>query len=372
MTGPRTSRWPNVLLLVSTLLTWTSCLAMPLWLPADPSLRVFTHQEPSVLAVPDEDEAWDGIHVERQAYVMGTRVLLATGAVSRPAGLGVLERMLDVIESTEAELSTWRDTSLLGQLNSHPVGKPFAAPSWLCGLLEELRYWHHETNGAFDPVIGSLVEAWDLRGSGRIPSLEERKSAQLRTGINLFGFQSSPCVVIRRSDATIDAGAFGKGLALDRLRDTEFGLGEKWLADLGGQVAVGSGSSRTRQVALAHPVERDRAVVEVRLERGSLAVSGGSERDRRVNDVPVGHILDPRTGRPVSREFSVAVWHPRALVADILATALYVMGADEGLAWAEARGLAACFLLPVTAEESSTALDGIEISATVAFTRRFL
>ena len=169
-----------------------------------------------------------------------------------------------------------------------------------------------------------------------------------------------------------DAGAFGKGLALDRLWAADFGSGGRWLADLGGQVAVGPASRGGRQVALAHPVERDRAVVEVRLEHGSLAVSGGSERDRHVNHVPVGHILDPRTGRPVSREFSVVVWHTRALVADILATALYVMGADEGLAWAEARGLVACFLLPVTAEKSSTALDGVELSATVAFTRRFL
>ncbi len=346
-TGPRTSRWPSVALIVVTLLSSPS-----------------TAQDTAV----DRD----GVLVERQAYVMGTRVLLATREVSRAAGLGVLDRMLSAIESTEGELSTWRDVSLLGQLNAHPVGAPFAAPSWLCGLLEELRYWHDETNGAFDPAIGSLVEAWDLRGNGRIPSSDERESARLRAGIRLFGVASSPCVVTRRSAATIDAGAFGKGLALDRLWAADFGSGGRWLADLGGQVAVGPASWGGRQVALAHPVERDRAVVEVRLERGSLAVSGGSERDRRVNDVPVGHILDPRTGRPVSREFSVVVWHSRALVADILATALYVMGADEGLAWAEARGLAACFLLPATAEESSAALDGVEISATVAFTRRFL
>ena len=347
MTGPRTSRWPAVVLIVVTLLSSAS-----------------TAQD----AADDTDE----VLVERQAYVMGTRALLATRAVSRAAGLGVLDRMLRAIESTEGELSTWRDASLLGQLNHHPVGAPFAAPSWLCGLLEELRYWHDETNGAFDPAIGSLVEVWDLRGNGRIPSSGERESARLRAGIQLFGIASSPCVVTRRSDVTIDAGAFGKGLALDRLGVADFGSGGKWLADLGGQVAVGPASRGGRQVALAHPVERDRPVVEVRLERGSLAVSGGSERDRRVDDVPLGHILDPRTGRPVSRAFSVAVWHQRAMVADILATALYVMGADEGLAWAEARGLAVCFLLPVAVEKLSAGLHRVELSPTVAFTRRFL
>jgi thiamine biosynthesis lipoprotein len=280
--------------------------------------------------------------------------------------------MLRSIESTEDELSTWRDASLLGRLNAHPVGEPFAAPSWLCGLLEELRHWHDETNGAFDPAIGSIVEIWDLRGNGRIPTSEERESARLRAGIRLFAVSSPPCVVTRRSDATLDSGAFGKGLALDRLRAVDFGSGGRWLVDLGGQVAVGPASKGGRQVALAHPIERDRPVVEVRIEHGSLAVSGGSERDRVVDGVRVGHILDPRTGRPVSRAFSVAVWHPRALVADILATALYVMGADEGLAWAEERGLAVCFLLPVASEKTPTGPLGVELSATVAFTRRFL
>lgn len=348
----RASSSPTALLVVLTIVTLVSSGAVAL----------------------DEDapDDRDAVLVERQAYLMGTRALLATRAASRASGLAVLDRMLSVIESTERELSTWRDASLLGQLNHHPVGMPFAAPSWLCGLFEELRFWHDETNGAFDPAIGSLVEVWDLRRRGRIPSPDARALARSRAGIQFFDTtsSSSSCVVTRRSEATIDAGAFGKGFALDRVAATD--TAGTWLADLGGQVAVGSASSGGRHVALAHPAERDRPVVELWLDRGSLAVSGGSERDRRVDDVQVGHILDPRTGRPVSRGLSVAVWHPRAMVADILATALYVMGADEGLAWAEARGLAVCFLLPVTAEEPSAGSRGVELAATAAFTRRFL
>lgn len=320
----------------------------------------------------DAPDDRDAVLVERQAYLMGTRALLATRAASRASGLAVLDRMLSVIESTEGELSTWRDASLLGQLNHQPVGVPFAAPSWMCGLLKELRFWHDETNGAFDPAIGSLVEVWDLRGRGRIPSPDARALARSRAGIQFFDTtsSSSSCIVTRRSEATIDAGAFGKGFALDRVAATD--TAGTWLADLGGQVAVGSASSGGWHVALAHPAERDRPVVELWLDRGSLAVSGGSERDRHVDDAQIGHILDPRTGRPVSRGFSVAFWHPRAMVADILATALYVMGADEGLAWAEARGFAVCFLLPVTAEEPSAGSRAVELAATAAFTRRFL
>ena len=62
---------------------------------------------------------------------------------------------------------------------------------------------------------------------------------------------------------------------------------------------------------------------------------------------------------------SVTVWHRRALVADILSTALFVMGPDEGLRWAEARGLAACYLVPDRHRE-------VSMRATTAFRRSVL
>ena len=59
------------------------------------------------------------------------------------------------------------------------------------------------------------------------------------------------------------------------------------------------------------------------------------------------------------------MWHESALTADILSTALYVMGIDEGLAWAEARQIAACFLVP------DPEGPGITIRATRPFRQRF-
>ena len=111
---------------------------------------------------------------------------------------------------------------------------------------------------------------------------------------------------------------------------------------------VGGSVGRTRglEVALAHPRFRNRPVARLYLKSGSLATSGGSEADLDVEGERVGHILDPRTGRTVVRDSSVAVWNPRGLEADVLSTALYVMGPDEGLAWAEENGIAAVFLVP--------------------------
>jgi thiamine biosynthesis lipoprotein len=67
----------------------------------------------------------------------------------------------------------------------------------------------------------------------------------------------------------------------------------------------------------------------------------------------------------VTFDGSVTVWHRRALVADILSTALFVMGPDEGLRWAESRGIAAGYLVPNWDRE-------VSMRATAAFRRSVL
>ncbi len=304
--------------------------------------------------------------VRRQAYVMGTRATLAiAGGTHRDTALASLEQMLRVLETAERELSTWRSDSVLSRLNTHPVGAPLSMSDELCSVLLELDHWRDQTGGAFDPAVGALVSAWALRDGGRLPTPASLELARARSGLSFLHVTMDPCTVTRRADVTVDAGGFGKGLALDRLLTLRPRYGStsgpgRWMVDLGGQVAVspvterselnshGSTQSAGWPVAVAHPVHRDQSVLELRLDSGSLAVSGGSERDRQVEGTRVGHILDPRRGVPANRPFSVAVWHPRALVADVLSTALYVMGVEEGLAWAEAHAVAVCYLIPAT------------------------
>lgn len=308
-----------------------------------------------------------GKRVERQAYLMGTQVMLATVADTRTAGLELLDGVLHELESTESELSTWRPDTLLSQINRQPVGWPSPAPDEVCVLLTDLQAWSKDTGGAFDPAIGSLIVAWAVRDGGRIPTPEELDEARRRAGLALVEVELDPCRVTRSRDVTLDAGAFGKGAAVDRAARTVLAGHEgPWMIDLGGQVTVGSTGPAGWPVALAHPRRRSEAALELRLRTGSLATSAGSVRDQLVLGGTVGHIIDPRTGQAVSRSASVSVWHRSALAADVLSTALYVMGVDEGLVWAEARGLAACFLVP-DAEGS-----GVAVRATPSFRRRFL
>ena len=313
-------------------------------------------------AVSDEDAP----RVWREAYLMGTQATLVVATPNRPAGLQQLERMLRILEDTERELSTWRDESLLSQLNRHPVADPWQAPPQLCRLFGLIAWWQQETGGAFDPAIGALMDRW--QGGHADPSNRAVRSATA-AGFDHLTFERDSCTVTRLGNVTLDAGGFGKGEAIDRVtRQLGDASAAPWMIDFGGQVSVsGVPVTGSWSVAVAHPFDRARTVLELQLRNGSIAVSGGSERDRWVEGVRVGHIFDPRSGLPVTRTGSVVVWHREALAADVLSTALYVMGEEAGLAWAEARGVAVCFVSAM-----SGALSDVTLRASRAFHRQFV
>ena len=303
--------------------------------------------------------------VERTVYLMGTLARFVAEARDRATGLERLERMVRVVEATEAELSTWRDDSVLGGLNRQAIGVPRAVPAATCDLLDRLATWHAATGGTFDPAVGRLVEAWGLRGAAPLPggALPEEAPA----GFRHVEIDRVACTVARRAPVTLDAGAFGKGEALDRVRRADPGADGAWLVDFGGQVAVsGPAADGPWPVDIAHPERRVEPAARLRLAAGSIATSGPSDRDVRLDGGGrIGHILDPRSGRPVVRSAPVTVWHAQAFVADVLATALYVMGVDTGLPWAGARRVAAAYLI------AGDAGGGFRLRATPAFEERF-
>ena len=154
----------------------------------------------------------------REAFVMGTRAVLTTYAEPRGPGLRRLERMLRVIEQTDAELSTWRADSEVSRLNAAAgAGSRTLTPA-TCRLLGNLSRQVADTAGAFDPAIGSLVEAWDLHGRGRVPTARALAAARADAGWRHVQFDGNRCTVALSAGSSLDVGSFGKGEALDRVR----------------------------------------------------------------------------------------------------------------------------------------------------------
>jgi thiamine biosynthesis lipoprotein len=250
----------------------------------------------------------------RARYLMGTLCEVSAND----------ERQIDAAfaEAARVEemLSTWRDDSELARFNadrSTPVSPELAA---LLRVVEEQRV---RTGGAFEPRIRPLIDAWKTRENGALPN-----AATIATALER----------IRGGNAPIEEGAFGKGYALDRMLEVMPSGG--FVLNFGGQLLVRG----THEVTIADPEHRDTPRVSLILENASLSTSAGSEKTFVVVGRTFTHIFDPRTGEALPPRGSVSVIAGSALLADIESTALYVMGVDDGLRWANANGVAALFI----------------------------
>lgn len=278
------------------------------------------------------------VWVERAAYVMGTTLRARVAAPSREEGLAAIEGAFAEVRRLDAVLSTWRDDSEVARLNRHPVGSPFHPSGELLSLLLEVQGWVGATGGAFDPAVGPLVDAWDLRGGGRRPAAAELKAALEASGLGRFEIDAAKGTVVRRHErAWLDTGGFGKGAALRAAEAALRAAGVRSaLLDFGGQVvAMGSEEGEVGwRVAVAHPSRRTEPAEVILLRDESAATSAASERFVTVEGEPLGHVLDPRTGRPVPAWGSVTVVAEDPITADVLSTALFVLGPEEGPRWA--------------------------------------
>ena len=275
----------------------------------------------------------EGAPVVRRLGAMGTWLEVEVRAAGRPAALAAIEAAVRAIEAAEARLSTWREDTELARWNAEAGAlEPRPLSAELADELGRALELADETGGAFDPACANLVEAYGLRGDGRWPAADELDRARERTGYAHLVLESR---TLRRlvPGVRIEEGAFGKGAALDAaLRAADAAGAESVAVDLGGQIAF---RGAPRPVSLADPRDRERPCLRLTVEPGSLATTANGVRGRVVDGRPLGHVLDPRTGRPAPEIGSVSVWAPDALTADALSTGLYVLGAEAALAYAE-------------------------------------
>lgn len=237
----------------------------------------------------------------RARYLMGTVCEIAATKVEQ------IEAAFAEAKRIESMLSTWTDASELARVNRGAAPGPE-----LRTLLDLTLKWAEKTDGAFDPRIGHLVHEFRSAVAPSPPS----ERAERASGASPSGGSTA---------VQYEEGAFGKGYALDRMLAL---LEGDALINFGGQIIVRG----THQVTVADPSERDRPVIAFTLRNASLSTSSGS------------HIIDPRTGRLLPSRGSVSVVVNDALTADILSTALYVMGEQAGLRWAAANDVAAIFI----------------------------
>ena len=266
----------------------------------------------------------------RARFVMGT-----VCEITAPDDREIEAAFSQALRIDRELLSTWKEQSELARLNAR--GTAVVSPE-LWDLLAVASDWSKRTAGAFNPLVRPIIDCWQTRGAGAVPDENTLAVARAKTAIANLTFQP-PSTIALLNGAAIEEGAFGKGYALDQMLAV-FESGSDAVLNFGGQLSV----KGQAMVTIADPRKRDHAIAELILENASLSTSSGSEKSFIAGGRSFSHLLDPRSGEALAARGSVSVIARSGLQADILSTALYVMGSVEGLRWSDQHGVAAMFI----------------------------
>nr|WP_184015928.1 FAD:protein FMN transferase [Sphingobium boeckii] len=279
---------------------------------------------------------------------MGTtwsvRIAAPSGGISQPIGAGIQSALDRVV----TQMSHWDQASDLCRFNRVRSDAWQSLPIEFFTVLEAALAVAHESEGAFDPALGALVDLWGFGPAGtRAAPPAPDAIAQARDGLGWRAIAIDRRGLRARHDgsATLDFSGIAKGFGVDQVADYLIGQGIlHFLVEVGGELR-GCGLKPDGQpwwVDLEAPPGITLPVNRVALHQLSVATSGDYRRHFEHEGARYAHSIDPRTGWPVNAGMaSVTVLHPSCMMADAYATALTVLGLDQGCALAERLDIAA-------------------------------
>lgn len=283
--------------------------------------------------------------------------VLAPRTVSREAVEAAIQAQLDTVIR---EMSTWEADSNLSRFNRAAAGSWHPLPAAFYTVLDAALTMAVDSEGAFDPSVGPLVNLWGFgptvegaTATRSVPDDAALEQVRARCGWQRIGLDRTTRSVLQPGGAYLDFSGIAKGYAVDSVAQALREVGcVSWLVEVGGELS-GFGVKPDGQpwwVALERPPQDGSEGVLVALHGLAIATSGDYRRHFEQDGRRYAHTIDPRSGRPVAHDLvSVTVLHRQCMVADALATVLTVLGEEQGMAFARRRNIAALFIRGGTA-----------------------
>lgn len=304
-----------------------------------------------------------------QGMTMGTTFSMKWVSTSEEEVESVRAEAGKLLSQVNQQMSTYIEDSELSLLNKMPHGEPRQVSSELMQVLKEGQRISELTRGAFDYTVGPLVNLWGFGPDGRIthaPDTHEIEALKARIGYRFVELDPNALSVVKDGEQYVDLSAIAKGYGVDALAQLLEARGiERYLVEIGGELrAKGSKpNAEPWRLAIETPTEGERSVQEViSLTQGGVATSGDYRNYFEEDGVRFSHTIDPRTARPITHRLaSVTVIRPSCMEADALATALMVMGEEEGYNFALEHDIDAFFI--------NKTEDGFETRFTPGFTK---
>jgi thiamine biosynthesis lipoprotein len=267
---------------------------------------------------------------------MGSRFEMTAVHPDRGIAQKAVDSAYAEVDRLEGMISSWKETSETAKINKNAGREPVRVSRELFNLIRRALKVSRLTDGAFDITFAGVGRLWDFKASdARPPSPDDVRKAMRHVGYkNVVLDEKKRTVFLRDSKARIGLGGIGKGYAANRavILLKENGV-EHGVVNAGGDlVAFGRREDGAPwDITIAHPLRPDRVFARIELTEQAVVTSGDYESFMVADGKRYGHILDPGTGYPADALRSVTVVCPDAELADALATAVFVMGSENGL-----------------------------------------
>jgi FAD:protein FMN transferase len=265
---------------------------------------------------------------------MGTMAAVTFGGKVADRLESVAENIRAMFDRLESEMSAFRPDSAISELSRMAGVAPVAVPEDTYRVLRLSQHFGNLTAGAFNIAASPLVRLWGF-GGAPVPISPPSDRAISET----LDLVDDRRLVLHDGTAflplkgmAVDVGGIAKGYAVDRAYDYCLSEGIRdFLIDFSGNVRAAGRPARGEcwQVGIRDPFDGSHMLGKITLPSGmAVATSGSYERFVDVAGKRFSHIIDPRTGYPVSGTSSTTVLCPDAVTADALSTAFFVAGLE--------------------------------------------
>ncbi len=268
--------------------------------------------------------------------LMGTRFELAAVSQEPQKAWEAIDAGIKEIQRIEALISEWQPTSQTSEINRNAGIQPVVVDQELYDLISRSNRISQMTGGAFDITFASAYQVWKYDGSMKvIPSPEEVAASVSKINYkNIILNPKDHSVYLKEPGMKIGFGAIGKGYAANRARDVmrEMGIAGGVVNAAGDMVTWGKqANGEPWYVGIADPEEKDKVFSWLTADNTAVVTSGNYEKYVELDGKRYSHIIDPRTGYPAQGLKSVTIVCANGELADALATAVSVLGKEEGL-----------------------------------------
>ncbi len=272
-------------------------------------------------------------------YVMGTVLEIALHGPGRADGQALLDQLFARSGQLERISTRFHPESDLSRLNRRAGQGPQPVHPDLARLLRESRDHARLTQGSFDITVGPLVELWvEAAREGRRPEAAALERARMRVGFERLRVDVGAATAeLLTAGMSVDLGGIAKGFALDELvialrrasvKSALLSFGQSSIHALGSP----PGEEGWR-VLLRDASDGFAGVATLRDQ--ALSVSGSLGQGSLIGGRRYGHVIDPRSGEPLTRRRVAAVTASSGARAEALAKGLLILGEEEGIALLE-------------------------------------